>query len=381
LNWHSRGQAWTPTTAPDADWYALVSSADGRTLVAAIGGSGGQSGPIFTSTNSGGTWTPADGPNPGYLVSVASSANGTWLWAASYDPVHHAGSVYSSTNSGTSWSANNIGPVGAIYCSADGSKLVTAGAGAIYFSTNGGASWGNADAPATNWTSVAGSADGTRLVAAASIVDVPGPYSAGPVCTSADGGATWTLTSAPINIWRSVASSADGTRLVAAVSGGPIYVSTNAGQTWNVSGAPAGYWYSVASSADGAQLVAAGAPGVYTSADSGATWLSNNVPAQQWHAVAASADATRLVAAAQGGGIWTKQLDREPLLSLAPSGAKEVLVSWTVPSLDFALQAASSLPITNWSKVANAPILNFNTLRYQVLESPTNGSRFYRLKH
>src|SRR5438552_8471137 len=52
-------------------WFALASSADGHTLVAVIGG-GGQGGPIFTSTNSGATWTPADGAHTTYRASVAS---------------------------------------------------------------------------------------------------------------------------------------------------------------------------------------------------------------------------------------------------------------------------------------------------------------------
>jgi hypothetical protein len=37
-------QTWTQTTAPSNYWFALASSADGRTLVAAIGGGGGQGG-------------------------------------------------------------------------------------------------------------------------------------------------------------------------------------------------------------------------------------------------------------------------------------------------------------------------------------------------
>ncbi|MGO8676363.1 MAG: hypothetical protein ACLQVX_10895 [Limisphaerales bacterium] len=41
----------------------------------------------------------------------------------------------------------------------------------------------------------------------------------------------WTLTSAPLTNWSCVASSADGTKLVAAVNGGLIYASTNSGAT------------------------------------------------------------------------------------------------------------------------------------------------------
>src|SRR5258707_1199112 len=72
---------------------------------------------------------------------------------------------------------------------------------------------------------------------------------------------TWTRTSATGNRWTSVASSADGTKLVAAADGDanykpiPIYTSTDSGVTW-VTTAPAQFWTSVASSTDGIKLVA-----------------------------------------------------------------------------------------------------------------------------
>src|SRR6266536_810154 len=72
-------------------------------------------------------------------------------------------------------------------------------------------------APYGPWNSVASSADGTKLVAAArEFLDSCGIYSDGLIYTSPDSGATWTQTSAPTNSWQSVASSADGTKLVAA---------------------------------------------------------------------------------------------------------------------------------------------------------------------
>ena len=113
-------QTWTQTSAPTNYWYALASSADGHTLVAAVGGGGGQGGPIFTSTNSGATWTPADGAHTTYRASVASSADGTRLWAATWDPIHNGGAVYFSTNSGATWNggAGGGGGVG-IASSAD----------------------------------------------------------------------------------------------------------------------------------------------------------------------------------------------------------------------------------------------------------------------
>src|SRR5436190_15739008 len=98
-------QTWTQTSAPSNFWFALASSADGRTLVAAIGGGGGQNGPVFVSTNSGASWSPTDGSSTTYRASVASSADGTRLWAATWDGIHNGGTVYFSTNSGANWSS------------------------------------------------------------------------------------------------------------------------------------------------------------------------------------------------------------------------------------------------------------------------------------
>src|ERR1700722_13409410 len=110
-------QTWTPTTQT-GNWYSIASSADGGMLVA-VGYSG-----IYTSTNSGATWTQQNNaPNLGWY-SVASSADGTKLAAGS-----NYGPIYTSTNSGVDWM-----PTG---------------------SSN------------TFWTSIASSADGTKLVAEA----------------------------------------------------------------------------------------------------------------------------------------------------------------------------------------------------------------------
>ncbi len=100
----------------------------------------------------------------------------------------------------------------------------------------------------------------------------------------------WTLTSAPLTNWSCVASSADGSKLVAAVNGGLIYASTNSGATWTPTGAPAANWSRIASSADGSKLVALVPYGtVDVSTDSGATWTDRN-PGDGWVSFAESAN-------------------------------------------------------------------------------------------
>lgn len=133
-----------------------------------------------------------------------------------------------------------------------------------------------------------------------------------PVSISAQ---TWTQTSAPMTNWTSVASSADGSRLVATADGGfgasPIYISTNSGATWEQTSAPVTNWSSVASSADGTKLAAVGYSGVFTSADSGANWAAIS-DLSGGRRIACSGDGTKLLVAGNGlnrstnfGATWT----------------------------------------------------------------------------
>jgi hypothetical protein len=78
--------------------------------------------------------------------------------------------------------------------------------------------------------------------------------------------------------------------------------------------------------------------------------------------------------------IYTSQTTPTPSLSLTPSGSN-LVISWTVPSMDFTLQQNSDLSTTNWMDVPTPPVLNLTNLQNQVIVSPTNGNTFYRLKH
>jgi hypothetical protein len=177
-------------------------------------------------------------------------------------------------------------------------------------------SWSETGAPLADWTGVASSADGTKLVAVcyAGALDLVGIY------TSTNSGGTWQPTSAPndpdTNQWSAVASSADGVKLVAVSQGssGAIYTSTNSGHTWQPTTAPVDDYSCVASSPDGTKLAAASGYGysVYISTNSGGTWMDASVgflAAHPWHAVSISADGTKVVAASgdnsdqYGGGL------------------------------------------------------------------------------
>jgi hypothetical protein len=186
--------------------------------------------------------------------------------------------------------------------SADGSKLVAAagltngGDGLIYVSTNSGVDGMQTSAPSNSWSAVASSADGTKLVASAS-----GDF----IYTSTNSGFDWAATSAPSNSWAAVVSSADGATLAAAANGDGIYISTNSGLNWIESDAPITNWNSIACSADGTKEIAANGSQVWISEDSGATWTQTALPSESWSSVCSSADGKRLFAGASPGSTGT----------------------------------------------------------------------------
>jgi len=321
---------WTQSSgsSPVGDWQAVASSSDGTRLVAV------DSRTIYTSGDSGATWSiPPSSPMDNW-TSVASSADGTRLIAVGMeqgpalmsDGSWKYGYVYTSSDSGATWAQTGTqGSWTGVASSADGTKLVAVSSdGDIYASTDSGATWtdrtNSPRGPFLLWSSLASSADGTKLVAAGSsegVTDWPLGY----ICTSWDSGATWTQRGT-LQSWQSLASSADGAKLIAVagdrVDPGYIYTSGDSGATWTQTGT-AQFWVSVASSADGTKLVAATRtlvtgelnPGyIYVSADSGATWTQTGT-AQNWTSVASSADGDKLVATdsfgsnGAGGYIYT----------------------------------------------------------------------------
>ncbi len=211
--------------------------------------------------------------------------------------------------------------------SADGTKLAAATPGSrfnlptIYTSTNSGADWSATPVPNEWWNSIASSADGTTLVAVGDAYVTMGDMTSdtfGLIYTSTNSGASWIKASGvPTNInWTLVATSADGTKQVAAGSvfgtlPTSIYTSTNSGITWQPSGvAPIYGWWSLASSADGNKLVAGQSAGsgsfgsIYTSTNAGGDWTKTSAPSNFWGGLACSSDGTKLVATTYGGSIY-----------------------------------------------------------------------------
>jgi len=206
----------------------------------------------------------------------------------------------------------------------------------IYRSSNFGASWKPTSAPSNFWSSIATSATGTHLIAAAS---------GGFIYVSANSGVTWTVAKASSNNWSAVASSAIGKNLFATAKGGLIYYSTDFGIKWLPAHAPPANWQSIACSADGRKVIAANSTQVWISKNSAATWTQTDLPAQNWNSVCSSFDGRRLIAT----GVSTLATVTTPSGRTITTGAiggmgisTNAGASWTINTNFYATTVASS---------------------------------------
>ncbi|MFZ2151989.1 MAG: sialidase family protein, partial [Minisyncoccia bacterium] len=176
-----------------------------------------------------------------------------------------SGYIYTSADSGATWTARTAAGLRSWYSvtsSSDGTKMVAVVFGGyIYTSTNSGVNWTQRTGPGyRGWTQVVSSSDGTKLAA----IGINGSDEL--FYTSTDSGVTWTLqTGAGIHRWGGLASSADGTKLAGSTydSGTNylryIFTSDDSGVTWTEqtgSGLSGPSWRGIATSADGNKLAA-----------------------------------------------------------------------------------------------------------------------------
>jgi photosystem II stability/assembly factor-like uncharacterized protein len=219
-------------------------------------------------------------------------------------------SLFAQTFVWTQTSAPNNANWTSIASSADGTKLAacciypTIG---VYVSTNSGFTWSKVPTPNTenpwsngNLNCIASSADGNELVVGGGTT-----YSttnSGYIYYSNSGGSLWYQTYIPGELfwenWTSIAESSSGATMIAA-GHYTIFVSTDTGSTWSSRANapnPRGYWKTVACSADGKKLVATDVIQIYTSTNTGVNWFLTSAPSNQWSAIASSSDGTKLVA-------------------------------------------------------------------------------------
>ncbi len=152
------GETWTARGDPGI-WFFVVSSADGSKLLASA-----SDGTLYGSSNFGVDWEFRSTLLPAGSV-LASSSDGTKIVAGNYGTQR----VYTSSDSGATWTARGVPDnYYGVASSSDGTRLVAVSynAGRIYTSADSGETWAVQPAPSPKaWRGVASSASGAKLVA------------------------------------------------------------------------------------------------------------------------------------------------------------------------------------------------------------------------
>lgn len=294
---------WTPRDS-NRTWVSVASSSDGVKLVAVE-----YNGYLYTSTDSGATWTARTAAGSKLWTAVTSSSDGVKIVGVAGN-FGTGAQIRVSTDSGSTW--NDRGGYNewyAVIASADGTKLVAVGyvsdgmgGGDTYgfTSSNSGTSWTQNASPTyfTGEGHLGMSSDGTKVVG--------GQYE-DRLVRSTNSGSSWGEIGVSELNWKGVASSSDGVKLAAVAEGDKIYTSTNSGSTWTARDSNR-EWSAIASSTDGVMLAAAARNNayIYTSDDSGVTWVPRTGSGlRDWSSIASSSDGKKLVATDRDGKIYT----------------------------------------------------------------------------
>lgn len=271
---------------------------------------------------------------------VASSISGDYLYAMEYP---YPLVVHKSTDKGVTWSQSHsfgtsiYGGSDCLICSANGQYVYAAGNNVgVQRSIDYGATW-TATGGVKTWSSLACSADGSIVYAAA--------YSQQQLFKSTDYGATWIeLTSQPVDSYKFVACSSDGATVylggyravhkstngggsfsqivtdtqfsggdvlsccaisstgsvVYIATAGGLWISTNGGSSFALASfvVGSGWVYSVSCTSDGTKAIATydyGGKPLYVTEDSGSTWAAAGASRYDWSVVHTSPDGSTLV--------------------------------------------------------------------------------------
>ncbi len=313
---------WTaPASTPSASWHALAMSADGTKIVGAVYG-----GHIWTSNDSGATWSDRSGPGNQNWLAVAVTESNNIIYGA-FTTGSNSGGVYKSTDFGANWTLTSA-PTNCSYIgvattgTTNVSVACTGTGGGIYSNTAAGVGASNtwtlsSGTSGLGWTDLRSSSNGTKLIASAW---------AGGIYVASDNTFTYVnKVSSPLTsyLWSGVGINSDGTKLVAVNRGAPnfgtggnVYTSTDSGATWVASsgangangGQSNGDWMAAAINSDGTTIaaVAFGSPSrIALSQDSGATWVyQTGTTTLNFINVAVSSNGRRLVATAYGEKLY-----------------------------------------------------------------------------
>jgi hypothetical protein len=251
------GVSWVRHTEPGKGiWRGVSSSHDGRVLAAAVEG-----GYLHISRDYGETWetvyaigvggTDAVGSSKWYNITISDDGQRIALG------IGGPGHIWTSADSGKTWTEQLGSPLAewrGMTSSADGSTIIAGSwGGFLHISRDYGVTWTKTTAgggPAGTWHGMGMSDDGQIMFAG---------WKGNEVHRSTDGGVTWTKVLSPstasgTKAWHAVAVSGDGETVVAAQHGGVIFVSKDGGDTW-ATGSDTQIWYNIAMSNDGNTII------------------------------------------------------------------------------------------------------------------------------
>jgi len=276
----------------------------------------------------------SNGSLPKRWVAVASSSDGVKAVA-----VPDSGYIYTTTNSGTTWTART-GPGSLAWkdvtLSTDGTKLVAVaengGANAMYTSTDSGVTW-TSRAVTDNWYRyVASSSDGSKVYALSGSHDSEG-YMAVFLFASSDYGVTWNLKQNYVGLEdvSGLSTSSSGAVVAFTIKNDYIYTSTDYGTTataQTLTGKKA--WNGVSVSSSGTKMIATEENGyIYTSATTGSSWIQRtNAGARPWQATI-SADGSWYLGVVDGEYPYISTNDGADWVGQTTLGKKQ----WTHPTI------------------------------------------------
>lgn len=321
-------------------WQPLAMSDNGARMALGVYG-----GSIYTSSNFGMSWNTTTRD----WYSIDSNSDGTKLVAGVL-----SGYLYISTNSGLTWTERTAAGSHwwtSVAISADGTKLAAIGDDIIYTSSDSGVTWTEHPTPFfRHWTSLAMSANGVKLLVVDPVTDA--------LATSTDSGLTWTEQNVPGGSdFSAVAISADGNKMITGTYYGYIYTSSDSGVTWvPQTGAGSRYWQSIAASKDASQVVAVDYAGpqweggsVYVSSDSGVTWTEQTTLGTNfWQSVTMNASGSRIAVAVPDGPVYigtiASHIDTENIDLSALGSSEDAAVSDAAVSISSSACPAIDTP-------------------------------------
>jgi hypothetical protein len=338
-------------------------SMSGTSTIQLVGSSGNE---LYTSSNTGNTWTTAGISNNWRQVAISGNDGSVQV------AIPYRGKIYTSSDSGGSWiQRDSVRNWRGVTMNTTGNTIFAADYGGHIYKSNGNlAIWtttsdqGISPPNTQNWISISVSGDGAAIIAA---------VENGTIYKSANTGGSWTITQNVNNTnmdslnWKSVKVSNNAAIYVGVVYGGKIYVSINQ-LNWIAKDSDRD-WFDIAISDNGAVQTAVVYNGqIYVSTNSGSSWSARG-DVKAWVSVDVNTDGSVQTAVVENGEIyksidsgvtWFTQPELKEITSIEMSNTGVVqTISEAYGNIYFSINSGSSWLQTgesrNWKSITMTP--------------------------